>query len=127
MRRALFAAPLLVLLFGGPRQVSVRFMFTGPSDSARTVITSAVTRGMFADSLIVPSTARFQIDSTTVFDPNRPWIVLVKAAVVSQGDSVDVSIRLLNILGKSLVTDSVHIARGSLDSVATHWGRRYAE
>jgi hypothetical protein len=127
MRRALFVAPLCALLLGGPQPhpYRVKFMFAGPVGPDRERVRSAVTRGMFVDSLLVQADAPTP-EPPDYADPKHSSTYIVRVALAPHDDSVAVKFDLLNILGWAAAHDSVHVVRASLDSVATEVGRRFA-
>ena len=125
MRRALFIAPLFALLLAAQRPYRVKFALRGPADPDRTHVMDAITRGMFVDSLISRATTP-PAEHPDYSDPNLPGVVIVEGAMIPQGDSVSLNLRLLNVLAQPLAHDSVRVARARLDSVATDVGRRFA-
>ena len=107
------------------RPYRVKFALRGPADPDRTRLMDAITRGMFIDSLISRATAP-PAEHPDYSDPNLSGVVIVEGAMIPQGDSVSLNLRLLNILGQPLARDSAHVARTKLDSVPTEVGRRFA-
>jgi hypothetical protein len=132
MRNAVVAA-LFFGALGAPPAYRVRFAIQGSNaakpDVAR--ITAALRRGLYRDSLIVPGAdSMFNVramQSDTAWRLPHGRIALVAGNVVDRGDSLDIQLRLVNVIAHPLAPpETLHVQRAQLDSVLADRGRAYA-
>ena len=132
-RLFLFAAVLLGVV-AAPPAVRVRINISAEAaeqvDAAR--IKWALQRGLYDDSLIVTG-ADSMFDMAAIKRSDPSWklphgqLVTVLGSVTSRGDTLDIPLRLMDILTHALVPpDTLHVLRPQLDSVLTDRGRKYA-
>ena len=133
MTRNCFLAAILLSAFGAPPAYRVRFAIQGASsvnpDVAR--ITAALQQGLYRDSLVVPGDDSLfnlpAIHSDTAWRLPHGRMVVAVGSVVARADSLDIQLRLMNILRQPLTAlETLHVARAQVDSVLSERGRSYA-
>jgi hypothetical protein len=94
-------------------------------------VAAALQRGLYADSLIAPGADSLFRWMTSHVDSiwKRPvgHVAFVTGSVVAHGESLEIQLRLVNLLLHPMVApDTLRIERSQLDSAVTDRGRRYA-
>jgi hypothetical protein len=128
----LIAVSLFLGALVAPPKFRVRISLDAPHLPAeRTRASTALYKGLFQDSLIIPGvdsmTTQYPLPTDSVAWANRTRTMIVRGSMTENGDSVDLVLGLYNILLQRVgPADTLRVTRASLDSAALEQGRRYA-
>jgi len=136
MSRLWCAVALLLSAFAAPpRAYRFRISLEAPNalSAESKQVETALRRGLFLDSLIVPAADSQKgpsrdspRDSASI--ANMVHLGLIRGHIVEKGQNLEVRLELLDILARTVAgPDTLRVDRAGLDSAIVEEGRRFAK